>query len=90
MEHVDQVAKEFTGKGALLTVKVIPITAGDGPEYNALLEIVPPDIGVYRIMRTYEKGGGGSSTYFVLNDGACVWVRGAETLPQEIKKIGAK
>ncbi len=90
LEHMRQntarFKEEFDRTGKIRAIELINVREMDvSGRYRKVLKVIPKEIPVYRAIATYDKGGGGSSSYLVV-DGKFRFVRGLEAMYEHILK----
>jgi uncharacterized protein (TIGR03067 family) len=89
LDHTDEIAKAIGKAKTIETVTARDVrqdkelTSG---KYKRLLEMLPPDVGVYKYDIKTDYGGSGGETFFY-RKGRWFWIKDAYALPEELDKI---
>ena len=84
----DKELQEERGKRTkILGIETFNVRKDDpSRRFATVLKVIPPEVPVYRIIVSYEKGGAGSSSYLFVN-GRWVHFQGLESIPEILPKL---
>lgn len=89
INHVDDIAKEVTRRGEPTKVTGEDVRKDKGllKGYKRILEIIPMDVPVFEMRRTFADGGGsGGGSYLYVRD-RWIWIKDLETFPDFLEKL---
>ena len=86
LQHIDQVAKELH-RDEWVKITAIDVRKNDSSgRYEKVLQIIPKDIPVFRVIRKGRKTSAGSSSYLYIN-GRWIHLQGLEMIPILISRL---
>ena len=85
-EHTDMFQNQLLQNGKIVDLEVINVRDDDNSGYfDPVLDVIPDDIPVFRVVKEYDGSTAGSSSYVVM-DGKMVFVRGLEGMHEFLQQ----